>query len=92
MLRGRDIKRYTEANWSRIVVDLRNGYDNIPPIDIALPSHVSLERFLYNWQNEGIKELHLMIWYYVIMHEFKKHKIVWGNLLSRVLLWILMLT
>ena len=83
ILRGRDIQRY-RANWAgKWLIDVHNGYGDIPPIDIrcykAVKKH--LNKFycqLEKRQDQGVTPYNLRNCAYHA--EFERNKIVWGNL------------
>ncbi len=86
VLRGRDIQRY-QADWARLwLIDIHNGYGNIPALNIddypAIKNH--LDGFypqLKKRQDKGKTPYNLRNCAY--HEEFAKEKIVWGNLCNQ---------
>ena len=83
ILRGRDIGRY-QANWAGLwLIDIHNGYGDVPLVNVdnyrAVKRH--LDQFypqLEKRQDKGVTPYNLRNCAYHA--EFEKEKIIWGNL------------
>jgi len=84
VLRGKDIKRYTINFADYWLINTHNGYKNVPRIDVEKDYPTifqylkQFEKYLKVRQDQGAHWSNLRNCAY--LNEFKKKKIVWGNL------------